>query len=109
MTRLLFGAVLSMAIGCTSIQPVGPLAGKGGSSSKGDPKADKDAPPPDPVVIPAPKPTPPMCLVHPQDVTPDNVDFIQKQVSAELEADTKSMRQVPAPAEVSKYKDGVKQ
>ena len=106
MIRFLFGVALIAAIGCTGIQPVGPFAKKGGSSS-GDSKSDKDAPPPDPVVIPAPKPTPPMCLVKPEDVTAENADYIRQQLSAEIEADRKSQRSMPVTAEVSQYKDGV--
>lgn len=105
MTRLLFGLALMVAIGCTGIQPVGPLAKKG--SSSGDSKSDKDAGPPDPVVIPAPTPNPPKCLVHPEDVTEENVEFIRQQLLAEFEADRKTMPSVPVTVEVSEYKNGV--
>jgi hypothetical protein len=106
MTRLICGLVLMVAVGCTGIQPVGPLAKKNGSST-GDPKADKDPGPADPVVIPAPKPTPPACLVRAEDVTSENVEMIKKQLSAEIDADRKSLRNLPVTAEVSQYKDGV--
>ncbi len=107
MTRLLFGAALMVAIGCTGIQPVGPLANKNGSSGKSDSKSDKAVLPPDPVVIPAPNPTPPMCLIRAEDVTLENAGDSIKQLTAEIEADRKSMRNMPVTAEVTK--DGVKQ
>jgi hypothetical protein len=107
MTRFLFGVALMVAIGCTEIQPVGPFAKKGGPPGSSDSKSDKDALSPDPVVIPAPKPTPPMCLVHPEDVTAENPEVIKQQLLAEYEADRKSMRTMPVTAEVSQYKDGV--
>jgi hypothetical protein len=106
MIRSLFGVALLVAIGCTEIQPVGPLAKKSGPLS-GDAKADKDLGPPDPVTIPAPKPVPPVCLVRPEDVTADNVESAKQQLLAEFDADRKSMRTAPVTAEVSQYKDGV--
>jgi hypothetical protein len=102
MIRFCFGVALVVAIGCTGIQPVGPLAKKGASPGGGDSKSEADAVP-DPVVIPAPKPTPPMCLIRPMDVTAENVEWIKQQLSAELEADRKSMRAMPVTVEVSEY------
>ncbi len=107
MIRLLFGLTLLAAIGCTGIQAVGPLAGKKSGAPGGDPKADKDPGPPDPVVIPAPQPVPPACLVRPEDVTAENVEMIKKQFASELDADRKSMKTMPTTAEVSQYKNGV--
>ena len=74
MTRLIYGLALAAAIGCTGIQPVGPMAGKKGMTP--DPKAE----PPDPVTIPAPTPPPPKCIVHADDVTAENADTIKKQL-----------------------------
>jgi hypothetical protein len=108
MIRLLFGFILMAAVvGCTGFQAVGPLAKNGGSSSTTNPKLDKDMSPPDPVMIPAPTPTPPKCLVKPEDVNGENAAFIQQQLKAELEADGKSMPSVPVTAEVSEYKNGI--
>lgn len=105
MTRLLFGFILAAAIGCTGIQPVGPLANhKSGGDAKTDP-----ASPQEPITIPATAPTPPKCIVHPEDVTEDNVETVRKQLLAEFDADLKSMPSVPVTAEVSEYKSGVKQ
>jgi hypothetical protein len=103
MIRFFFGVALVVAIGCTGIQPVGPLAKKGASPSSSDSKSEADAAPPDPVVIPAPKPTPPMCLIRAEDVTAENVEWIKQQLSAEFEADRKSMRAMPVTVEVSEY------
>jgi hypothetical protein len=108
MIRLLFGIILATAmIGCTGIQPVGPLAKNGGSAGSANSKLDKDLSPPDPVMIPAPTPTPPKCLVRPEDVNSTNTDFIQQQLKAELEADGKTMPSVPVTAEISEYKNGI--
>jgi len=65
---------------------------------------DKDMSPPDPVMIPAPTPAAPKCLIRPEDVNSDNADYIQKQLKAELESDRKNMPSVPVTAEVSEYK-----
>jgi hypothetical protein len=102
MIRFFFGVALMVAIGCTGIQPVGPLAKKGASPG-GDSKSEADAAAPDPVVIPAPKPTPPMCLIRPMDVTAENAEWSKQQLLAELEADRKSMRAMPVTVEVSEY------
>jgi hypothetical protein len=108
MTRLLFGFILLAAIGCTGIQPAGPFA-KNGMLPGGGSRSDKDAPPPDPVTIPAPKPTPPLTTVSADDVTADNAYLKAQQVSAEIDADRKSMPAAPVTVETSVYKGGVKQ
>jgi len=108
MTRILFGFVLTAAMGCTGIQAVGPLA-KSSDSNGGLTSKDKSTPPPEPIVIPAPTPAPPKCLVRPEDVTADNVDIIKQNLSAELEADRKNIPSVPVTVEVTQYKDGVRQ
>jgi hypothetical protein len=109
MTRLILGLGLAFAIGCTSIQPVGPLAGKMGGTSGAKGKADKDKDAPLPVTIPAVKPTPPMTLIQPDEVMPDNPQAAAQKLQNELEADGKSITPPPKTAEVSRYKGGVKQ
>jgi hypothetical protein len=107
MTRLLFGLTLAAAVGCTGFQAVGPITarqGKGGG--KPDPTLDGPA---EPVVIPAATPPLPKCIVHPEDVTEENVDVIRQKLLSELEADRKNMPAVPQTAEISRYKDGVKE
>jgi hypothetical protein len=113
MTRLILGLLLSSAIGCSGMQPVGPFADKLGSSPikpKGKPgkDTDKDAPPP-PVTVPAVKPTPPLNLIYPDEVLPENPQEAVYRLMSELEADRKSMPAPPRTAEVSHYKGGVKQ
>lgn len=109
MMRFSCGLLLMVAvIGCSGIQPVGPLAKNGGSSSA-NPKLNADGTPPDPVIIPSPTPTPPKCLVRPEEVNADNAAQIQQQLKAELEADRKTMPSVPVTAEVSEYKGSLKQ
>jgi hypothetical protein len=108
MTRLILGILLTLAIGCTSIRPVGPLAKMGpppGAKDKGSKDKDADA---EPVMVPAVKPTPPMNLVDPSDVTADPYSSAQR-LQNEIEGDRKT---IPAPtntAEVSYIKGGVKQ
>jgi len=115
MTRLILGLALAAAIGttigCANIRPVGPLAKY---ASPAGPKADKDKDkdknaPPEPVTVPAPKPPPPVTLVYPDEVLPENPQASLQMLRRELEADTKSMPSPPVTAEVSRYKNGVKQ
>ena len=102
MNKLLLATILMIAaVGCTNIQAVGPLA-KSGSGGKGNPKEDLS--PPDPVVIPAPTPVAPKCLVRPEDVTAENVDLIQQRLKEEIEFDKKNMPTVPVTVEVSQLK-----
>jgi hypothetical protein len=110
MTRLILGLTLAATIGCTNIQPVGPLAGKWGNSSgaKGKAAKDKDIPP-EPVTVPAPKPPPPVTLVYPDEVLPENPQAALQKLMNELDADRKNMPAPPVTAEVSRYKNGVKQ
>jgi len=108
MTRILFGTALAAAIGCigigcTGIQPVGPMAKVFDTNEK-----SKDATPTQPVTIPAPKPTPPLSIVTPDEVDRDPYVAAQK-LTTEFEADRKSMPSAPQTAEVSVYKGGVKQ
>lgn len=104
MIRLICGIALMSAIGCTGIQAVGPMANRSGG---GDAKSYGDQGPPDPVVIPATPPTPPKCLVRPEDVTASNVNLIKQQLAAEFEFDRNNMPSVPVTAEVSKYEGSV--
>jgi len=108
MTRLVFfGLGLAVAIGCTNIQPVGPLAGKIGGTK---PNVDKDKDTGPPVVtVPAVKPTPPLTLVYPDEVLPDNPQAAAQKLMNELDADGKNIPPPPKTAEVSRYKGGVKQ
>lgn len=104
MTRLLTALTLATAIGCTGIQPVGPLAKKDGPSGK----PGQDAAPTEPISVPAVKPTPPLSLVTPEEVDRDPHVAAQR-LMAEFEADRKNMPKAPMTAEVSRYKNGVKQ
>jgi hypothetical protein len=113
MTRLLFGLGLAAAIGCGTVQPVGPMAKMMGdkpigAKAKAKTVKDKDAPPP-PVTVPAVKPTPPLNLIYPDEVLPENPQASVQKLMNELEADRKSMPAAPMTAEVSRIKGGVKQ
>jgi hypothetical protein len=103
MIRSLFGLFLAVTvIGCTNIQAVGPFA-KGSMASK----MTKDVGPPDPVMVPAPTPTPPKCIVRPEDVNTDSAASVQQQLKAELEADQKNMPSVPVTAEISEIRGSI--
>ena len=110
MTRFILGIGLAMAIGCTSVQPVGPFANKMGGSTEAKTKAgkDKDNPPP-PVTVPAVKPTPPLNLIYPDEVSSENPQASILKLKNELETDGKNITAPPMTAEVSRYKGGVKQ
>lgn len=113
MTRILFALALGAgvaAIGCTGIHPVGPMAGMAGPGPKGTPGKDKKSDePPEPVTVPAPRPTPPLNTVGPEDVTAENPYLVLEKVQQELAADRQTIPQAPVTAEISKYKGGVKQ
>jgi hypothetical protein len=110
MTRVVLGICLTVALGCNSVEPIGPFAKMGGPAPKGKAASarDKDAPPP-PVTVPAVKPTPPMNLIYPDEVSPENPQASIQKLKNELEADGKSIPAAPMTAEVSRYKGGVKQ
>jgi hypothetical protein len=110
MTRIILGICLAAAMGCTGVQPVGPFANKMGSLSgpKGKAAKETDSPPP-PVTIPAVKPTPPMNLIYPDEVSPENPQASIQKLKNELESDQKNIPTAPRTAEVSRYKGGVKQ
>jgi len=106
MRKLILGLLLAAGIGCTSITPVGPLAKMGGPKSSRENK-EKEGPP-EPITVPAVKPTPPLNLVDPSDVQ-SNPDAARQNLMSELEGDTKTIAPAPKTAEVSVYKGGVKQ
>jgi hypothetical protein len=114
MTRLLLALALGgMAVGCTGIHPVGPMAkmmGPGpGKAAPGKAKdKDKDEAP-EPITIPAVKPTPPLNTTGPEDVTPDDPYFALHKLQQELEAEGQRTPPPPVTAEISRYKGGVKQ
>jgi hypothetical protein len=107
--RFILGIGLATAIGCTSVQPAGPFANKMGSSpAKSKPAKDKDSPLP-PVTVPAVKPTPPLNLIYPDEVSAENPQASIQKLRNELETDGKNIPSPPMTAEVSRYKGGVKQ
>ena len=110
MTRAILGIGLMFAIGCTSVQPIGPFANRMGGTSKASGKMAKDKEgPPSPVTVPAVKPTPPMNTIYPDEVSPENPQASIQKLKNELESDQKNIPAAPITAEVSRYKGGVKQ
>jgi hypothetical protein len=103
MTRIILATILAAGlVGCTSIEPVGPFAKKtGGKSSKSkEPEPDL---PPQPVTVPAVKPTPPVNWVDPSDVALDPYSASEK-LAGELEADQKTIPTPSRTAEISVIK-----
>jgi hypothetical protein len=110
MTRILAALTLSIAVGCTNVQPIGPFADRmrGSPAGRGKPAKDSDGPPA-PVTVPAVKPTPPLNIIYPDEVTPENIQASIQKLKNELETDRKNIPAAPVTAEVSRYKGGVKQ
>jgi hypothetical protein len=111
MKRLLFGLVLLGGLGCTGVQPVGPLAK---SFDPGAPKAepgaaaDNDSKTEPPVASAASRPVPPARLIEPDEVTADTAAVAAQKLLNEYEADRRTMPAPPKTAEVSVYKKGEK-
>jgi hypothetical protein len=110
MSRLLAASLLTIAVGCTNVQPIGPFADRMGGSpaSRGKPGKEPDGPPP-PVTVPAVKPTPPLNIIYPDEVSSENIQASVQKLRNELETDRKNIPAAPLTAEVSRYKGGVKQ
>jgi hypothetical protein len=110
MMRLIAGFCLAATIGCGSVQPIGPFAGQFNKQpgAKGKNALQKEGPPP-PITVPAVRPTPPLNLIDPDEVLPENPQAAAQKLMNELEADRKSITAPPMTAEVSRYKGGVKQ
>jgi hypothetical protein len=111
MTRLLLlAAVTGAAVGCTSINAVGPLAKHAGSADK------KDAPPAEAKAEPAPvvptatggRPVPPAILITPGEVAPDNPAAAATKLGNEIEYDLKNTPPAPNTPIISRYKNGEK-
>jgi hypothetical protein len=109
MTRLLLALAIGSLIGCTGVYPVGPLANSGIGSRPPKPKSNDKDEAPEPVVVPAVKPTPPLNTTGPEDVNPDDPHAALRKLKQELEADRNTIPTAPKTAEVSRYKGGVKQ
>jgi hypothetical protein len=108
MTRFILGLTLAAAVvGCTSFQPVGPLSKGGAPAPKGGKAKDPDRDlPPEPVTVPAVKPTPPVNWVDPGDVS-DDPHAAAQQLMREFEADQKTIPTAPRTAEISRIKNGI--
>jgi hypothetical protein len=92
MMRILLAFGLAVAIGCKGVEPIGPFAKmKGNPTPKAKPKKELDSPPP-PVAVPAVKPTPPMNLIDPYEVSPENPQAAIQRLRNELEADQRVFR-----------------
>ena len=108
MSKLFLGLVLVGGVGCLNVQPIGPLAKHGSARPAANENRDKDVPP-EPVVVPAPRPVPPAMLIVPGEVTADNAAAAAQKLGNEFEYDWKTLPPPPKTAEISRIKGGVKQ
>lgn len=108
MRTLLLGLMAAAGVGCTSVQPTGPLAKVMGTSKKAPaPAAAADPGPAGPPTVPAVRPSPPALLITAEDVTADDPTSALRKVRTEIERDRETTP--PPPPVVSVYKGGVKQ
>jgi hypothetical protein len=77
-----------LAAGCTTITPVGPLA----DLAPKPPVAVETA---DPIVRPAPRPTPPAVYITPAEVNTFNADDAAKRLQQELDTDRRALEAMP--------------
>ena len=106
MKFLLLGILMIGSVGCTGLQPIGPLAH--GKKSL-PPKGSLDADAPEPTMVSAPKPIPPAMLIVPGEVNSDNASAAAQKLANEYEYDWKSMPPPSKTAEISRYRGGMKQ
>lgn len=105
MKTLFFSVVLMTALGCTNLQPTGPLA-KVTGSPKSAPAVGplaKDAAAPTPVQ--AQRPPRPAEMITPGEVSAENASSAAQRLMNELEMDGKA---IPNVSHRSVYKGGVK-
>jgi hypothetical protein len=100
MRATLLGTLLLAGLGCTNMQPIGPLAKKHPM-----PPMSADA---EPAVVAAPRPKPPAMLIEPGDVSAENTAAVTQKLTNEFEYDWKTIPPAQKTAEVSRYKGGVK-
>jgi hypothetical protein len=102
-TLLLALPLMIACLGCTNMQPIGPL-----SKSKPLPAATPDADIPPPPESTVRKPVPPAMLIVPGEVNSDNASAAAQKLANEFEYDWKTLPPPPKTAEVSRIKNGVK-
>ena len=103
MRTLTLAAILLGGLGCTNVQPIGPLA------KHPHPPASKDADIPEPPTATARKPVPPAMLIVAGEVNAENAGAAAQKLANEFEYDWKTLPPPPKTAEISRYKGGVKQ
>jgi hypothetical protein len=101
MRKFLVGLVLATGLGCTGVQPIGPLAKYMG----GKKPETKAVIPGDPPPSTTPRPPAPAALITPGEVSSENPAAAAQQLARELEYDGRTMRSAP---QVSVYKGGEK-
>ncbi len=114
MKPLLFALGTLALVGCNGlgVHPVGVLAKETPLTQQGKPLPAAPADPgaAGPAVRAAPnRPSMPTNTVTSDSVDPNHPDVAAIKLSLEVEADSKSIVNLPATAEISRIKDGVKQ
>lgn len=100
--------VLTGTVGCVNVQPMGPMTKVLGDKPLFAPPKKNTKVPGEEMLAPAPKPTPPAELVHPQDVTREDPLTATRKLQSEFESDRKTMPKPSTTAEISIYKNGEK-
>ena len=99
-------AILLAGLGCTNVQPIGPLAKH--SHKKPSTPEDPDIPPPPSSMATAQKLVPPAMLIVPGEVDSDSAAAAAQKLTNEFEYDYKTLPPPSRTAEISRYKGGVK-
>ena len=109
MTRILAALVLTIAVGCTNVQPAGPFADRMGRSSPrqagkgtGRPASASDRP--------GRQANAALNIIYPDEVSPENFQTSIQKLKNELETDRKNIPAALADGRsLAAYKGGVKQ
>ena len=102
MRTLLLASLILCGVGCTNVQPMGPLS----RSKPPAEAADPDLPPPPSAT--AMKPVPPAMLIVPGEVNSENASAAAQKLANEFEYDWKTLPPPSKTAEVSRIRNGVK-
>lgn len=105
MNKLYIGLVLLAGIGCTNIQPAGPLAKITGAPKTGPAGGPLAKDPPAPAAVQSQRPPRPAEMITPGEVSADNATAAAQRLMSELEMDGKA---IPNVSHRSVYKGGVK-
>lgn len=106
MRTLALATILLAGLGCTNVQPLGPLAKHKPAGKPAE--QDPDIPPPPSASSTAQRLVPPAMTIEAGEVTADTAEAAVRKLTNEIEYDYKTLPPPPKTAEVSRYKNGVK-